>query len=445
MNGKTRNTWQWILGIAFAAGLLYVLYMGAHEYEQYVWLMGKGGAGVYSAGKVLGLLAAYLFLWQFGLSGRILFLDRVFGVDRLLATHAVLGAGAMCAAVLHPLVLYAPEAVELGAIRWELIPEGLGFLGIVIAVLIVVTTLWRGFLQMRYENWRRVHDCAFVLVVLVMVHAYILGSDFTERGAVFWIFTAMCILYAGLFIWVKLLRPMLLPQWEVQSCREVGRGVYEIAFSPCKGKGLALKAGQFVFLRFLSGKLGKQEHPFTVCSQPDSEQVHLAIKKSGDYTTRIDSVQEGDRATLEGPFGRFGTDWILKGVKDERLVLIAGGVGITPIMSNLRTLAKQGYPGQIVLIWSIRKADDLFYAEEIEGMKQQLAGLTVFITLTGEQQEGFHHGRLSREMLDEMIGPVCKEDQVMLCGPGAMMNQTRALLLDMGMRKGQIHTEAFTL
>src|SRR6185312_16378077 len=141
-----------------------------------------------------------------------------------------------------------------------------------------------------------------------------------------------------------------------------------------------------------------------------------------------DTWKEGQLVQVSAPAGKF----FFAGHEADKIVLIAGGIGITPMMSVVRSLTDRGWAGQMYLVFSVRKKEDIVFAHEIMDLQERHENLHVLITLTNETDSAWtgKRGQITKELLAEFI-PDFKHGPVMLCGPDPMMTAMRALVVSM--------------
>jgi predicted ferric reductase len=435
----------WIALSAIALGLALVLGAGAAGFRMHGAMVRLRGAGAWwvTLGRSTALMAAMLLMVQFALSARLRILDRAFGLDRLLRLHAATGALAGVLACAHPFLTYA-GGYSVGPLRVAIWPQLLGAGVLLILGLIVCTSVWRGFLLLPYEAWKWIHYLAFVGAVAGTIHGVKLGADF--RGG--WLKVPWMIvfaLYVALFAWAKVLRPMALRKrrYTISSVERLNRNVCRLTLTPGSGAPAPHRPGQFVFLRLAGGPVGSQEHPFTLSSAPRSDgRLTLTIKASGDYTSAIMSAKVGQRATIDGPYGRFS--YLDRAEKGGTLVFIAGGVGVTPMLSMLRFLSETEPERDVTFLWANRTREDVFAADELDQLTAQMPNLRVHHVLSREPDYDGEVGRLDVEKLRRLAGDRTGAD-VFLCGPTGMMDSVAAALRKVGFARGRIHAERFAL
>jgi len=415
------------------------------NHSNMVAFLGPVEGWLVTTGKAAGLTAAVLLLMQFALSARLKLLDRAFGMDRLLKLHRILAAAVVMLACLHPLCLYATGTYEIGPWRSSAWPVYLGVAVLVLLLAVVCTSLWRVFLELPYGTWLWIHRLVFVAVVAAAVHVLRIGSDL-QPTPVRACAGAILAAYAGLFLWVKMVRPVILARrrFVVTAVVPLNYNVCRIEVSPQAGKGLSHLPGQFAFLKIRGKRLPAEEHPFTISSGPARDgKLQFTIKASGDFTKQIPNTAPGDAARVNGPYGRFS--YLLKSGPAQPLVMIAGGVGVTPMLSMLAHLAVNEPDRAATLIWCNRNEEDIFARDQLDELRRRMTNLTVHHALSIQRDWSGQTGRLDRAKLDRMLPANRHQAQYFLCGPPGMMDSVKSCLLKLGAGRRRIHAERFGL
>lgn len=203
--------------------------------------------------------------------------------------------------------------------------------------------------------------------------------------------------------------------------------------------------GQFLQVEVEPTPGASAKRSYTIASAPTrTGSVELTVKREpqGAVSAYLhDRVEAGARLKVAGPYGAF----TFSGTDADSIVLIAGGVGVTPMMSVLRYLTDLVWPGEIFFIYSARSTDEMLFREELEHLERRHANLNVLCTAE-TQTPGTSwlgpEGRLTRELLQEAV-PDLGRRRVHLCGPPAMMAAIKGLLQDLGVPPEQLRTEAF--
>lgn len=201
--------------------------------------------------------------------------------------------------------------------------------------------------------------------------------------------------------------------------------------------------GQFVNVDAeIEGKSVKRS--YTIASSPTQRRyIELTIKREekGAMSRYMhDRLKVGDEVSVAGPAGFF----TFTGAEAKDVVLIAGGVGITPMMSVLRYLADCDWPGDIFFIYGCRTTNDFIFADELAYLQKRLPNLQVVATMTRTQGSPWTgaRGRITRSLIEEAIPNVAGR-RVHLCGPPVMMGFVKGILRELGTPPEQIKTEAF--
>ncbi len=201
--------------------------------------------------------------------------------------------------------------------------------------------------------------------------------------------------------------------------------------------------GQFLTLSAeIDGKVVRRS--YTIASSPtQNHYAAITVKREehGVFSRFLhDRVQEGDTLEVSAPNGKL----TFTGEEHDSIVLIAGGVGITPMMSVIRYLTDIGWHREIFLLFSCRTTSDFMFREELEQLQQRHANLNVYASMTrndGAIWMGLK-GRFTKEIIEHLVPGLAKR-RVHLCGPPPMMAAVSEMLTAVGVDSGQIHTEAF--
>ena len=430
--------------VLFLSLLAAEIYTGFRGYDDMAKSLGSKTAALIAAGKTAGLIAAMIVLLQFSLTAKFKILDKVFGFDRLILFHMIMGTTAACLIVLHPLLMYGSKVYQLGELRFALWPQMLGATALSLLWIIAITSLWRKFLQLRFETRLMIHQLTFITAFIVAVHSVTLGSDLVPGWPlVLWLIVIGA--YILTLIWVKLIKPGILRKnfFTVTEVTQVSHNAFNLRLMPAGGKLFNYLPGQFAFLTLYRKNMPAEEHPFTISSAPTQEDfITFTIKQSGDYTSTINLTKPGDIASIDGPYGQFSH---LRFGKFDHLVMIAGGIGITPILSCLRYMAATNFDKPVTLIWSNRIKDDIVFADELAQIQTSLHKMKIHHVLSRQPDFEGLKGHLDEQVLRKLLPENCGNCDVMLCGPAPMMKSVSTSLRNIGFSRRQIHSEKFML
>lgn len=404
----------------------------------------------------LGMAGFAMLLMEFFLSGRFKGISMHLGMDRVMQFHQIMAYVLVAFLLLHPflysLPMGTPPPLDRDGQTWLHLPflPGLsGLLAWLALGLLVFMAIARDGLPMRYETWRLSHGIGAVVIALFGLHHTLETGRYSQDAllAGFWVL-ATIIAIASL-VHVHLIIPLQQRRrpYRVVSVREEARQTWTMELEPDLDAGhpgtpLPARAGQFAWLKLERPLFRLTEHPFSISSAPaDWPRIAFTIKASGDFTDRIAEVAPGTPAYVDGPYGHF----TLAQDDSRPLVLIAGGVGMAPIMALLRQLHHDRAEHPITLIQGNRAEEQILYREELQSMTGTL-DLAVHHVLT-EPQPGWQgqRGVPDRALLEKLI-PVEQRARARyyVCGPPAMIDALEdTLLSDFEVPAGQVMSERF--
>jgi predicted ferric reductase len=202
-------------------------------------------------------------------------------------------------------------------------------------------------------------------------------------------------------------------------------------------KKIDFKPGQFVFIRFRWADeegIISEAHPFSIASGESEGVIRLYVKALGDYTAGLKLLKPGTIAEIEGAFGRF----VPANYGSAPQVWIAGGIGITPYLSMVRSL--QEMPQQIYLIHSVKTQEEIAEKHVLQDLIPQNYPNFKFIPFVSDEMGKF----IDAEFIDQQVGGLAGKE-IFICGPPPMMKSLRAQLNQRGIPNRRIHSEEFAM
>ncbi|MFF3502666.1 ferric reductase-like transmembrane domain-containing protein [Streptomyces sp. NPDC003247] len=428
-----------------AGPLLALLWAGAAAAVALWWLNAGsvvGTAGwLTNAGRIAGLLCGYACAVLVGLMARVPLLECRVGSDRVARWHAMAGRYTVCLLLAHIVLILAGYAAQDGAsLLHETTTVVLDYpemlkatAGTLILLVVGVTSARAVRRRVGHEFWYHVHLLTYAAVFLAFFHQVQLGSDLTAGPArAAWY--ALYLGVAALVLWFRILAPVRLNlrhRLRVESVHQEAPGVWSVVVRGRALDELGARAGQFLRWRFLTGGLRWTSTPYSLSAPPRPDRLRITVKALGDHSTAVALLRPGTRVWAEGPYGALTAERRTA----PRAVLIAGGVGVTPLRALFETL-----PGEVTLVYRARTAQDLALGGELEALARWRGG-RVRYALNGPD------GRrpdLSAGALRASV-PGLADHDVYLCGPPGFARDVYAALRAAGVPDRRIHHESFEL
>jgi predicted ferric reductase len=394
--------------------------------------------------------AIALGIGAFGLMGAMLLLTArfrraaaPFGVDVIFYFHRQIGIAILGVALLHPLILLWLEPT-----LWHYLkPEGPGSMhagagALVALALLVGSSVARKALHLHYDLWRKAHAVlAVTALALGVVHVAGINYYFSAP-AMRLLLVLLALLWAALVIYVRVIRPVQLWRrpYVVESVTPERGRAWTLTLSPSGHSGFRFLPGQFAWLTIGNGPWSMQEHPFSIVSSAQQPgRVAFTIKALGDFTSTVGAIAPGQTAYVDGPYGAFSPDRH----DATGLVLIAGGIGMAPLLCMLRTLADRGDQRPIMLVYAYRDLDNLTFREELESLEKRLRLRTVIVLREPPADWSGERGMLTPEMFVRHLPADCRRCQYYVCGPQPMLDVVETALRKAGVSLGRMHFEIF--
>jgi predicted ferric reductase len=399
-----------------------------------------------NAGRITGLLAGYLVVVLLALMARVPALERGVGTDRLARWHAMAGRYTVSLVVAHGLLIIWGYSVtahqnvvrETGSLLTSYPDVLMATVAVGLLVIVGVSSARAARRRLSYETWHFVHLYTYLAIALAFSHQFATGADFTFSLPARVLWSTMYLLVATLLLWFRLIRPIVQGMRHemrvVKVLRESGDTV-SVWIAGRDLDRLGAEPGQFFRWRFLKRGMWWAANPYSLSAPPSSSLLRITVKQAGDHSAGLYGLQPGTRVLAEGPFGAFTSTRRRK----RKVLLIAGGVGITPIRALFESLA--GEPGDITLIYRARHADDVVFGDELQRIAQQRGGRLLY--MLGPRPSGNRIDPLNAAKLKRLVPDLSQHD-VYLCGPPGMTEHARAELRRAGVARRQVHHESFT-
>lgn len=406
---------------------------------------GMAGLGDWltAAGRLTGLYGGYTVAVVLLLMSRAPWIEHGLGSDRLARWHAMGGRYLVSLLSAHALLLtwgYALTAqngiLAETKVMLFVVPDVLiATIGFALLLLVGLVSARKVRERVSYETWYLIHLLTYAAVGLSFLHVLTAGADF-QTG---WAKAAWIALYAAVatallwYRWLTAVRDALRHQLRVAAVVQEGPDVVSIIISGTDLHRLGAQPGQFFRWRFLTPRGWWQSHPFSLSAMPTTTEMRITVKNLGDHSSELQGLRPGIRVIAEGPYGAF-TPARRRG---HGVLLLAGGIGITPLRTMLEHLGPEA--GPVTLVYRANRPDELIFAEELEELARA-AHVEVHYAVGAPGGEG---DVLVGRRLGHLVARLAGRD-VFVCGPLRFMDAAHESLLRNQLPESRIHSEQFS-
>jgi len=404
----------------------------------------SGAEGFTTVGDGLGMLTAYLLMVEVLLMARIPWLERGIGSDRLTAVHRVVGESVVCVLIAHvATILWGYSEGKLSAVTAELpvlfihTPYVLlASIGTSIFVLIGLISVRFVRRRLSYELWYYIHLGVYASLALAFAHQIALGPTFDNNRMARVAWSAAYLLVAAMVLIHRIGGPLRLAyrhRLVVTRVEPEGPDAVSIYLGGRQLRRLNAEPGQFFRWRFMASGSWWQAHPFSLSAAPNREWLRITVGALGNHTKALQNVRPGTKVLAEGPYGAFTAALRTRG----KVLLLAGGIGITPLRALVDALASVTH--DIVLVYRASDRESVVFGEELAWLDR--TGQLKLHYLLGPRD--VDPSPLSADRLSRLIPDVADRD-VFLCGPPGMVDSARRALREAGVPGRRMHHERFS-
>ena len=404
---------------------------------------GTGKNGVLTVAKFFGLHAAVLMLFQLLLVARLPWLDRRIGMDRLTVWHRWVGFTLLWTLLTHAVLVvlgYAKlDDASMTKTFFALAGVPASLLGMLAAAIVVVVgtvSARQVRRRLRYETWHGVHLLLYVALGLAFVHQLQETTTFSSSAFAMVYWWALWLFAFGSLVTGRIVTPLwrnVYHRFEVTAVVPESDNVVSVHVTGRHLDRLPARPGQFCIWRFPGHSHWWLANPFSLSAAPDGRTLRLTAKAVGSGSAGLRNLPVGSRAFVEGPYGAFTSLHRTR----PGVLLIAGGVGITPVRALLE---EEPVGGDVVVLYRVRSEGDAVLVDEVRTLIAQRGGQLHL--LTGRRGEG--RPPFEPESLGALVPDIAERD-VYVCGPPAMTSAVLESLRSLKVPHLQVHAERFGL
>lgn len=435
MNYTMRSAIWLLVYLFFILAPLFALLLGTMPPVRDFWTEFSIALG-YAGLAIMGL--------QFGVTARFRYVTEPLGEDVIYHFHRNISLIAVGLVIAHPIILFVVRPELLVLLNFIEAPWRARFatLSVYSLIALVITALWRVQLNIRYETWHLMH-ITLALVALMAGILHMVGwsyylDDPWKRGL--WI--TLTLFWLSLLLYVRVIKPlfMLRRPYRIAEVRQERGDTTTLLMQPEGHSGFRFSPGQFGWLTVWGSPFKITGHPFSFSSSAEVSdgRVEMSIRNLGDFTSHISSVQVGQRVYLDGPYGAFTL-----GNQSDIRVLIAGGVGITPMMSIIRTLADRGDQQPMILIYGSRDWESITFREELAALEKRVNLTVVHVLAHPPTDWPGEQGFINAEVFKRHLPLEYADHEYFICGPNVMIDAIEKTLSELQVPMSQYHSERY--
>ncbi|WP_124057391.1 hypothetical protein [Vaginisenegalia massiliensis] len=384
---------------------------------------------------IIGLFAYFAMLWAIVLACKPAWIEKWIALPNLYLVHGILSLLGLAFATLHKAFLGADGVTKFfGDTAWAIL-VGLALISLFffmgrlfnyLPFLQPLRQLASQYVKRLWVLW--LHRFNLLAVVLLFLHIVSMPA-FSENGPFFIIllvYTGISLIYYGIYYLQFYHR---LPKGNLSQVHLVDKGIYQLAIQAESRYLKNIKQGDFIFVRFPKSRVDALEyHPFSITNHPAADnEIRLTIKQAGDFTNSLDQLKVNQPVQFSKGYGHLHKVLTNQGLKD--IVMIAGGIGITPFISLLSGIVEETH---LDLLYSVKKEQNFLFPEALADWESRHPNWQLHL----------QKGRFSTEQLTALV-PIDDQHLYLISGPSAMIRTQVAWLKDQGIKEEQIILEEF--
>lgn len=413
------------------------------------WWLGTGqeisgqASKLIAIGRLAGIVATASVLLELLLMSRAPFIEKNFDLEEINEFHRLNGYTMVYALGVHIVFLVMGYGVNSHLGWWpQFVELNTGFedvlkatIGSVVFIITAITSLHLARKYLPYEVWYFIHIVVYGGVLLAFGHQVHSGGDIVTQKwmQIFWygiygfVFAMLAYYRFGRQIF-----DLFRFDFHVSRVVRESPNIYSVYIAGRNITKYKYNAGAYASVRFLDKNLLLDCHPFSYASIAGTDEVRFTIKASGDFTKQLPNVPIGTKVLIDGPRGCF----TYNRAGNNNVLLIAGGIGVAPFLPISTKLLEDGK--NVHLIYTLHDPSEIVYKQELSNLMRKYPNFIVTV------RDSSTSGRLDEDVLHQYIGDHQDEITTYICGPDAMTQSVRNMLLGLGMPKNNIIAERFT-
>ena len=384
---------------------------------------------------LLGFLGLALAGLQLIPIAKLNWLADALDMDKVYSTHHLISILAIVLVLLHPIILLITSKVFRAGFALNS-----GWIGLAGLILIGLTSGLRKRLNLGYVPWLGLHNLLTAIILVFGLWHMFRVNYYMEIPLVRWVWIVEIIAMALIILYIRVIHPFMVGRkpFKVESVEAEPNGVYSLNLLPDGHAGVPFKAGQIAWISTGKSPWVLSRNPFSYAGSDVAPggRVRFAIKELGDFTSTIKDLKPGDRVYVDGPYGYFHLH-----MEDmmEGFVLLAGGIGVAPVMSIMNTLADTNDKRPVYVFYGDYNEDTALYQDEFAAAAEKI-NLKYFTVLEKPLHEGYPYpGYITSDLMTSVLPENYKDLFYFVCGPAPMLRAMERNFVKLDIAKSHVH------
>lgn len=384
---------------------------------------------------LLGFLGLALAGLQLIPIAKLNWLADALDMDKVYSTHHLISILAIVLVLLHPIILLITSKVFRAGFALNS-----GWIGLAGLILIGLTSGLRKRLNLGYVPWLGLHNLLTAIILVFGLWHMFRVNYYMEIPLVRWVWIVEIIAMALIILYIRVIHPFMVGRkpFKVESVEAEPNGVYSLNLLPDGHAGVPFKAGQIAWISTGKSPWVLSRNPFSYAGSDVAPggRVRFAIKELGDFTSTIKNLKPGDRVYVDGPYGYFHLH-----MEDmmEGFVLLAGGIGVAPVMSIMNTLADTNDKRPVYVFYGDYNEDTALYQDEFAAAAEKI-NLKYFTVLEKPLHEGYlYPGYITSDLMTSVLPENYKDLFYFVCGPAPMLRAMERNFVKLGIASNHVH------
>lgn len=343
-------------------------------------------------GQLAGRLGLVTMGWVLLLTTRLKIVEDWYGgLDKSYGNHKTLGIASFAMLIAHPILLKMPIILgQVGAINFGVVGLYLMIIGIVLAVVVKIP----------YDKWKISHKIMGVAFLFGAWHGGLMSQDIVR-----WWIILFALIGTVSFIYTVFLYKFIGPKFDYKVIEVETKGDVVMVEMETNGRKMNYQSGQFAYFQFEDQKVGKEVHPFSLTSDPKNNRLSIAVKKLGDYSSRMGRLTKGTRVIIWGPYGKF-----FHQSNSKKQIWVAAGIGITPFLSMVNSVKNKN----VVLFYLTRNKEEAVFNNQLK----KINNLKIYNWYSEEK------GRINVDDIKNKVGNT-DDYEWFVCGSSSLMSELK--------------------